>query len=300
MSEKIKCYISTSVNTNTSALRRILGELGVLCTDAYDFYPGDSLAKTVIDKIKESDFVIAVISDQSRNVLFEIGICIGLQKPFFILIDPKTEIPQVIYGHLFLRTTLNDTEILRATLKQFIENITRKKQPAQTDRGLSYRKRKHYQKADLTQYLYHVQELRAHGQGKELEELVLTLLKDVGLQVASQPTESKRGVDFVVWSEGLAATLGNPILVEVKIGALRISQFQAMERLLSRYIGASDAKTAIILYLDRGGKRFKQQFTLSPLILRWDLEDFIKALNQHSFEDVVLMTRNRIVHGVSD
>jgi hypothetical protein len=70
---------------------------------------------------------------------------------------------------------------------------------------------------------------------------------------------------------------------------------QAEQQLLN-YLNQSEAKGAIILYLDRDNKRFDNVKTIFNSILLFDLEDFINGIASEGFEKTLIEKRNKSVH----
>ncbi len=301
MGKDLKCFISSPASVKTGVIRSILRSLDVLPFDAFDFKPGDEIYETVLDKIQDSDFVIAIIERPSADVYFEIGISVGLKKPLFILVDPKCMLPNVVHGYVFLRTPLEDSEILRGSLSQFIQDIIKKKKTKKKKRLSVEKKQLFEEQKNLKTYLQQIRRLRKKSQALEVENLVLSLFKELDLHVVSSlPTREVKVVDFLLWSDELEVSLGNPIIVEIKVGELNHNRLKTIEKKLVNYISASDARSGILLYLDRKGRRFQQKFSLGPLIIRWDLEDFVRSLLVQDFKDVILTARNQIVHGIPE
>ena len=90
---------------------------------------------------------------------------------------------------------------------------------------------------------------------------------------------------------------GNPIFVEIKAGNLNAQRILQAEQQLLKYINHSEAKAAIILYLDRDNKRFDNIKTNYNSILLFDLEDFINGIASDGFEKTLIDKRNKSVHG---
>jgi hypothetical protein len=293
MSEKPSIFVSAPAATKTGLLRTILTESGADVIDAFDFGPGQSLSQTLISRILKSDGVVIVYSDASPNVVYEMGISVASKKPTLILVDPNISLPAFAESFLFLRTTLKDTEVLRASLVRFVEE-TRKKQPRQ----IAPLKRAHGASnvEAISSFLDLVGVNRKSVTPQQIESALMEILKNSGVQVEVQMSRRDVGVDCVVWSERLRQTMGNPILVQLKVGNVSRENLKNTERQLLRYLGAVDAHYGVIFYLDRAGTRLHRE-ALSPNILAFDLEDFARTLQHHSFEEVLLTERNRVVHG---
>jgi hypothetical protein len=293
MREKPSIFISASAGEKTGMLRKILSDIGVHVSDAFDFAPGDSVSETAAQRISKADGVVAVYPDTSANIAFEMGVAAALKKPTFVLLDPVATLPSFAQSQLYLRTSLRDTETLRASLSRFVRDLkvkrhhkSRKLKPSDHTKG----------RRAITSFLSHIVQWRGASSPFEIERRVIEILKDTGVQVESKDSARDAGVDCVVWSERLQQTVGNPILIELKTGNVDAGRVAIAEKQLQRYLEAVGAQYGVLLYLDRAGKRFPDYQTKSAGILRFDLEDFVRKLQHHSFEEVLLSERNRVVH----
>jgi hypothetical protein len=296
--KRFVCFICASPGTDTSSLRAILKSLKVDAYDAYDFEIGDPIQEEIESKIKRADFAVVVFTDESPNVPYEMGLCVGLNKPLVVLVSSSSKAPNFVQQKLYLRSDLRDTTALRMTLTRFV---------AELRSGLLLPKKKtvspltkRLPKKLAETYLLKIRKLRAAPEAaRAVEQLVYELFQALLLSVAkNESAVQDKGVDLAVWNEALTPVVGNPLLVEVKSGNLSMDRLVAAENQLHSYMVASEAKASILLYLDRSDRRFQQLTLFSPFVMRFDLEDFVKLLGKYRFEEVILKERNRIVHGV--
>ena len=154
-------------------------------------------------------------------------------------------------------------------------------------------------KTNLYQLLEETKQIRINGQGRELESVIENIFRATQLNYVDNTREQSSGVgvDFALWNDKLGRIIGNPIIVEVKFGRLTYSTIKKAEHQIRKYADKSDAKIALLLYLDKLDKRFKIDSSLNPLILAYDIEDFINSLLESNFESVLLTSRNKIAHG---
>jgi len=298
MTNELKCFISASIDTDTYVIKNILHENNVDTFDSYDFQVGDFIKDTIIRKIRESDFVIVVLNQLDPNIIFEMGISEGAGKPVFVISSKDTLLPYFAEKYPHVTTAIKDTNLLRIALGGFIDDLI--SNTLKTSKKLSMSKRS-YQLDTLRNYLNQINNLRRSGKVGEIEQLVQHIFSDIGLSYSADDLINRKGrVDFAIWNNNLGSIIGNPLFIEVKFGTLTPELIHKSESQLRDYITNSEAKAGILLYLDRHGKRFKSDYTLSPLILRYDIEDFLKELIDSSFEDTILRKRNMIVHGVQD
>ncbi|MCK4604711.1 MAG: toll/interleukin-1 receptor domain-containing protein [Deltaproteobacteria bacterium] len=296
MEKTLKCFISAPAGKETNTLRRILDHQGVQSFDAFDFEVGDSISATIKSKIRESDFAVVVISESNVNVFYELGICEGLGKPIFLVAEDRYITPPFVHNYIYLRASLDNESLISLSLEKFIAQLRKNKSVL---RGRKKKTPEKTHSSEISYYLASIGNLRLHGDAAELEELVQKIFRGLSISVEAVADKTRDvGVDFAIWTERLSSTIGNLVLVEFKYGDLTETRIRSAEQQLQSYLVKSEAKAGILLYLDRKGKRFKEDYTFSPLILRYDLEDFIRQVEKSSFEDAILSKRNKMVHGV--
>lgn len=295
MDKILKCFISAPAGSETNALRNILNQNGVQSVDAFDFNVGDSISATIKSKIKAADFAIVVISSLNANVFYELGICEGLGKPIFIIIDDdKYDAPPFINNYIFLRSSMHDVNFLAISLEKFTTQLRNNKSALRSPR------KKFRRKAVTSEFSYslaHIESMRSQSDPAELEKYTHQIFKKLSISV-ERVSDKAKGVDFAIWSDSLSNIIGNVVFVELKYGNLNERRIYEAELQLQHYLERSEARSGILLYLDKTGKRFKENYSISPLILRYDLEDFVTQIGNSSFEDTVLSKRNNMVHGI--
>lgn len=78
-----------------------------------------SLSYAVTRGIESSDFVVADVSQQNPNVMYELGLAHGLKKPTILLVDRKSRtVPSDLAGSLFVVYDSDDPESLQDTLRR--------------------------------------------------------------------------------------------------------------------------------------------------------------------------------------
>lgn len=301
MNRRLKCFLSASYDTDLSAIKSVLAENDIDIFDLYDFSIGSSIQQILKRKLRQADFAVFVVTKDSKNVLYEIGVCEGLGKQSLIIIDKDANLPFYLENKLSLTANLNDRDFLKMTLLGFIEEMKSKRRPTQKLKTEENKEIENYN-SDIKEVLYSLLEqtksIRENGQGRELEYIVEEIFKTIHLKYADNSRGPDMGIDFALWSNKLGRILRNPIIVEVKFGRLGLETFKKAETQIQRYAEKSEAKVALLLYLDRTGKRFKLTPSLNPLIIAYDIEDFISDILKSNFENVILTSRNKIAHGL--
>lgn len=301
MNERLKCFISASYEIDTSQIKNILAENNVDTFDLYDFSIGDSIQQILKRKIRQADFALFIISSENTNVIYEMGVCEGIGKQHFIIVEKDYKTPFYMENKLFIRADLQDRKFLQMSIQKILQTV-KKKEPKymkvtneKKSEKLSY---SNDVKENLISYKNQLLNLREIGRGLELEHVIEEVFKTLRLNYVENSTSRDKGVDFALWSDELGKIIGNPIIIEVKFGNLSLSTIKNTELQLRSYINKTDAKVAILIYLDKNGKRFKIQSSLIPLIIAFDAEDFVSDLLNNSFESLILGQRNKIAHGI--
>jgi nucleoside 2-deoxyribosyltransferase len=81
-------------------LDRALEEIGIEVFKFEDIGPGAQLAYAIQDAIKSADFVVADITNQNANVLYELGAVHALRKPAILIASETSNdgIPPTLQG----------------------------------------------------------------------------------------------------------------------------------------------------------------------------------------------------------
>jgi Restriction endonuclease len=144
-----------------------------------------------------------------------------------------------------------------------------------------------------------IDQLRAKPNGLELQDLVHSVLLSAGLtSVQKNPDSRDIGVDFVVWSDSLRGSFGNPVLVEVK-SHLDKTSFQSAYERLTKQVYESKSGVGVLLYLKRPGQVFERPLPWNPLVLWFDVQEFSVELLHRNLAEVLVERRNLMVHGIA-
>jgi len=292
-----KCFIVAPYNVNPGPIRRLLEERNIEVHEPFDVPEvfGLSIASSIQKQIDSSDFVIAVISlkKPNPNVFYELGLARGLGKPTFLIITEEGAFPADLRDMVYVKASLNDSDPISFALDQFLSKYEYRptkfvpifRERAKTKLNVEPLKRK-------------LEILAKRGTEKELEFFIVELLKLKGIIHTQYQGVEGKGADMALWADSLESSLGNPILVEVKMGRLSGTLLLKAEEQLRTYLKMTNARAGLLIYLDRSGRRFKQARFKWPLVIRFDARDFLSELSKQSLANVLLSERNRIVHTV--
>ena len=143
-----------------------------------------------------------------------------------------------------------------------------------------------------------IERLKARPHEQQLHALVHNVLTSAGLtSVQDNSSSQDTGVDFVVWSDSLRGSFGNPVLVEVK-GYLERAQFQFAYERLTKLVSESNSAAGVLLYLKKPGQAFERPRGWNPLVLWFDVGEFTVELLHRNFAEILIERRNLMVHGM--
>jgi hypothetical protein len=293
MKHKLNCYISAPANFDLTRLESLLDSQKIEYHSFYDFSIGTTFSDLIRRKIRESDFIIAVLQSENANVLFELGVAEGLKKPTFILVDKEYKVPFFLDTKFYYQTNFKDLSLIDLALRNFVQDIGSKKK---NTRGKVEKDTLSID--ETTNTLARISNLRKNPNEQEIFSLIKDTFSKIDIQnVSISESMADKGVDLIIRSKNLTPYFGNPIFVEVKAGNLNTQRILQAEQQLLKFLSHSEAKGAIILYLDRNNKRFDSIKTIYNSILLFDLEDFINGIASDGFEKTLIDKRNKSVHG---
>lgn len=285
------CFISAPANINTSPIISLLKSKGICAYDSYSLGPGN-LANSVEKDIASSHFLVAIFSRKSPsdNVLYEIGFARGAKKPVFLILQDEGAVPYFLRDNVYVRTELDNSDLISYYLDQFLSK-----------HGEGIGQRPHYvekpsPKKEILSIGKLLSGIRANGREIDFLNLVKSLFASQGYVVESSQGLDQRA-DMSIWVDSLDSTLGNPILVELKMGKLSEAFLKRSEEQLRNYLFKTNTRSGLLIYFDKQGRQFNpSQFKL-PLVIRLEINDLIEKLVENSLDRVLLAERNRVAHG---
>ena len=291
----MKIFISHSASTPVSALLSVLSGENATIRGSFELDPARSPMESIHAEIHSADAVIVVLEAEASNVLFELGIAFALRKPTLMLIKPGDSVPPFVAFSPYLTYTGFVTDVLKLGVEAFLGTL----RPPKAKRSVRHKPKpspeKHGQLPTLTG---EIQRLRADPRESELHLLVQKVLVSAGVTAVQEDAAfHDRGVDFVVWSDSLRGSFGNPVLIELK-AYLDRAQFQAAYHRLTKLVGESHSAAGVLLYLKRPGQSFDKPEAWNPLVLWFDIEEFITELLHRNVSEILVERRNLLVHGL--
>lgn len=295
--KQLRCFIASSINQDINNLIKILEEYNI------EYYSplttinlsGLNIQAKIRNEIKNADFIIAIMSDNKQNVIYEIGLAHGMNKNVFVIIPDKSKPPSDITDTLYLRTDLRNTESIKFALDPFLKSLdSKRKKRGKTNLSSKLLKIDRFEINDK------LEKIRLHGNESQLLEITHKVFNNLDAKVNAIYREYDIGADMSVWLDELENLFGNPILIELKMGHLSKQKLLHTVNQMEKYLERTNAKAGIILYLDKEGNRFSIDDYLTYNILIFEISDFIHSLFDNTIRDIVQMKRNKIVHSEGD
>lgn len=291
----LRCFIIAPVDVDTSVLRTALEQRNVRWADATAAEPGSSILDTIESAIRRADFVCVVIPQGVRatNVYFELGLARGFRKPVLLFIEPGVDIATELAPFEYVRAAFTDHQAIAFNLDAFLEHFPRKPRgrprifhPMPTEINMEWAKDK----------VVALEQMPRGVAGQAFQELVASVFERTGAVVTRQPGRPERGVDMALWLDEVQSSLGNPLLVEVKLGRLTESKVAEVEEQLRTYISKTRAQAGLLVYLGREGQRFVKVGARWPLVFRFDVCELIELISRGELGKTLLAERNRAAH----
>ena len=237
--------------------------------------------------------MVAVITlkTPNSNIFYEVGLARGLGKPVFLIIQDEGTLPIYLKDMVYVKASVKDLEPIAFNLDQFLlqygkqkkTRVTRLKRPKAMPNI-------EYLKKDLG---------KLTKQGTEIEflSLVTNLLKSENVILNLSHGIEEKGADLSLWIDSLELSLGNPLLVDLKIGDLSESILEKTEEQLRHFLEKTNARVGLLIYFDRKNHHFNRSKFMEPLVIRFEIRNLIEELTKSPIDRVIISERNRIVHG---
>lgn len=294
-------FISAPFNAKTENIRAALSANGVRILSVQDSLSGATIASRILGMIRQADLVIGVLTNDvgsvsltSRNVMLEIGFALGLQKKVIIFAHPKSDIvPIELSDQLVIRTSLQNREAIGFALKQVLaapERVSNPMRPPENV-GLSLG-----EKADLLVAEY--EEISGGREPKQLENLVGRALTASAVEIISESPHRDRGADFAVWADAFQASVGNPLLIEIK---QRLKTRSEVKRAIDQLTEATKAAGSVwgLLLYGEGLPRSDRVWLSKATVLSISIPELFERMRTRPFVEVILELRNHRTHGFS-
>jgi restriction endonuclease len=228
---QLTCFIAAEHSLERSLLRRQLEERQITCFSLDRVATVSGPTGSVYALIRRSDFVVGVLSSNANpNVVFELGVALGLKKPLLLFGDrSSSSIPSDLAGINILRLDKLVPEAWSGYIDAFLQTVrpgkgVSTKSPGQKGGEPARRWR------EIRGELDRLVETRGAGSAAEFERLIERAFVRGGFPASSSPGKDF-GADFAVASPKLVEAFGLPILIEVKFNVERGLPRDTVDRL---------------------------------------------------------------------
>jgi len=297
----MKCFISREYNISSeilNSIQEVLEELNIQYCDMFPTQNGETVSGAIYTAISEAEIVIAVITKKSSNVIFELGLAVGLGKEVFLLVDDSDDIPSDLYGRLYIKINENLKENLILPLRFFVDKKRKRNYVDYTKFYLSGLKDVETSISE-NKYLDMLKEIKWNGNGLQFENLVVGLFKEIEGQYAAikfRSVSEDEGYDFAVWVDELDGHIINPIKFELKLGELSEGQ---LNKCVSQVVAKiKSQELVLVLYCNKSDQVIDYQ-SVFPNIVVVEFEAFLKHLCKYGLARTIWYFRNLGAHGRS-
>jgi len=289
-----KCFVTVAAATSISPVMKSLETRGIqlVWSDRFDWSTSLGPMKELI---KESDFVCAFSPGVlSTNVIFEIGIAIGMGKPIFLVTGEGLSLPADLRSMSFIKANQWDDAILQPHLDAFLKTLPKK------SRQTSQKKRSTQLRLDFSHERKQLDRFANERTPREFESFVEDLFRKAGMNVTTSPIEDY-GADFAVVSPEIKRRFGNAILVEVKYGPLRPDMAFVVNK-LAELVERGRGSTGLVVTFDALSPRWSALRSNVPTdlpIYALSVNELIDRLESGALVDSIWAEKNRTLeHGV--
>lgn len=293
----MKCFISREYDVSLdilNAIQEVLNEMKIEYFDMYSGQVGMNIATSVLNAIKESQIVIAIVTQKASNVLFEIGMAIGAGKAVFLLIDDNANIPTDLKGMTYIKINENLKENLLLPLNFLVES---KRKIQKIDLANTYKSAIINISKDM--YMEKFKEIKNNGSGVEFEKLVAELFEELKGQYATLKfTNVTRdaGYDIAVWIDELEDKIVNPVKFELKYGNISRKQLDECIRKLTSI--SKNQELIFVLYYSKNSNIIDYHSGV-PNIVVVEFENFVDKVFEYGLAQAIWYFRNLGAHGRS-
>lgn len=212
MADSLICFVAAASANDTALLAGELRRYGVapLSREAVALPTATASTTSIIDLIAASNFMIAAAGSNAvpnPNIVFEIGIAVGMGKPVLQLI-PKGAFPLALDARLFIAQIESfDAPSIAPWVAAFVQFL-KEKQPANPTHAQT-----NPELADRSAYLAQLRD------SEEISKEIKAALGAVHLQYKTDPRigTGAYDLDLLTWLPDLPSEIGNPIGIQIKL-----------------------------------------------------------------------------------
>jgi hypothetical protein len=285
---KRKCFISAAYGDQLQILQRVLDRLQVAWEWATSTSVDQPILNSVVDAVKKADFVIGVLHepDARHNVLLELGMAIGLGKPFLLLKTADIELPSELSGSPQFTTDLKDERLLSFHLDLFLRSLE----------GKPRSKRTFPFAASKTATLNEIPPPAIFESAVE-QSVAAAIGRAGGRVTIPSQTGEERTPDLLMWLPQLDKDLFNPAAIEV-VGSPKLADLKTQQLRLAGFIRSTGIRCGLIVVNSISLEPEIGKLIPIPYVFVLTLHDLKTRLESSELASWVKRERNRLAHGV--
>ncbi|MBR8094704.1 hypothetical protein KDX09_35670 [Burkholderia cenocepacia] len=245
--------------------------------------------------LQSVDLVIGILSRERRSdwTLFELGVAWSNSRQILLVVPPGASLvpPWNMPGLLVVRANPSGVEAIGFALDQLMSAPPREISSQTPSKSASLG-------ASANELLQAASAAVRNSDGKALEDVIGKALEGADLDGIAREASSKDArPDFAVWVDALASTVGNPLLIEVKLQLSDRPSMRMAAARLSEAVLATGTRFGLLVY-GEGPPSDQVDRTLPFNVLALSATKLLESLRTNSFAAVISQLRNRRVHGV--
>lgn len=288
LSTKRGCFISATYGADLSDLQRVLDDLGVAWQWALSDRSDQPILASVVSAIKRSDFVIGVLQygKPTGNVLFELGIAVGLSKPRLLLKIGSADVPDELGTSAVFESDLKDPDLLVFQVDLFLQSLN-SRPPL---------KRKHHSLPQTKKLISDVAAPDLFGSALE-QSVAAAIARNGGRVTIPSRLGHERTPDLLMWMPQLDHELFNPAAIEV-VGTKKATDLRKLQLQFANFLHSSGVRCGLIVVNSVLGEKELQKLPPIPWVFTITFSDFKAKLASGELGRWAKHERNRLAHGV--
>jgi hypothetical protein len=284
-----RCFVAAPPGS-LAVVRPLLEEAGLEAVVPTDLpQAGSTVSEAITQAVGSADVVLGVLGETSprSNVLFELGMAVGLGRPTIILADPGAAIPSDLADTLVLRWAPDVGESLRFAVEQLTGEPHEQPAASEQERPLGH-------KAQRWLAMVPPKALPDHD---ALMRSVIDALASTGIRTLEGPAHDRHDFDLALWSPNLRWLDANPLPVEIKQDIRGGDEARLIGELLQRRLALTPARWALLLYGSGPEGRSLEPALRAFAVLVMRVDELFEQLEADPFPEVIRRLRNERVHG---
>jgi hypothetical protein len=295
------CFISAPFGADLGVLPSLLDRRGIqwewakLEPSYSERLPGD--LRRIIRRV---NFVAAVLIDASddANILYEVGIAVGIGKPVFLILPMERQVPLKLIGFPHVRASLKDEKAISFHLDMFFRYLTMSE--GRFRYPVTEQLRPSALRGSTNPPDNKPEQFRNLEPGSQLETEIVDLIEQSGGQVLLQNPDTKLFTpDLLVWFPEQTSDLINPAVIELKGHPLSPHQLEQLELQLMAFLEGAGVRTGVIVAPNVEDERrtgFRGNPALNVFFV--NLDRFRQLLRTERLAEHLRQERNRAAHGL--